>query len=81
VAICLENMRGWISTIDHDALALLNNPTDTAKVQEIVTLANHTLNGVDTNGDESIDPVPGEGGAATAYYHGQLMAALVLAPG
>jgi hypothetical protein len=80
VAICLGNMKGWITTIDQDALALRNNPTNTAKVQEIVTLANHALNGVDTNGDESIDPVPGEGGAVTAYFHGQLMAAMVLAP-
>ncbi len=80
VAICLENMKGWITTIDQDALALRNNPTNTAKVHEIVTLANHALNGVDTNGDESIDPVPGEGGANTAKFHGQLMAALVLAP-
>jgi hypothetical protein len=80
VAICLENMKGWITNIDQVALALLNNPTDTAKVQEIVTLANHDLNGVDLNGDESIDPVPGEGGAVTAYLHGQLMAGLVLAP-
>ncbi len=80
VAICLENMKGWITTIKNDALALLHNPTDTAKVQEIVTLANHSLNGVDTNGDESVDPVAGEGGANTAYYHAELMAALVLAP-
>src|SRR6266699_2922539 len=81
VAICLENMKGWITTIDQDALALLNNPTNTAKVQEIVTLANHAFNGFDANGDGSIDPIPGEGGAVTAYFHGQLMAALVLAPG
>ena len=81
VGICLENMKGWITTIDQDALGLLNNPTNTAKVQEMVTLANHALNGVDTNGDESIDPVPGEGGANTAYFHAHLMAALVLAPG
>ncbi len=81
VAICLENVKGWITTIDQDALALLNNPTNTAKVQEIVTLANHALNGVDINGDEKVDPIPGEGGADTAYFHGQLMAALVLAPG
>jgi hypothetical protein len=81
VAICLENVKGWITTINKDALALLNNPTDTTKVQEIVRLANHALNGVDTNGDERIDPIPGEGGAITAYLHGQLMAALDLAPG
>ena len=81
VAICLENMKGWITTIDQDALALLNNPNDLAKVQEIVTLANHAFNGFDANGDGSIDPIPGEGGAVTANFHGQLMAALVLAPG
>jgi hypothetical protein len=81
VAICLENMKGWITIIDQDALALLTNPTDTGKIQEIVTLANHAYNGFDANGDGSIDPIPGEGGAVTAYYHGQLMAALVLHPG
>ncbi len=80
VTICLENVKGWITTIDQDALALLNNPTNTAKVQEIVTLANHALNGVDINGDEKVDPIPGEGGATTAYFHGQLMATLALAP-
>ena len=81
VAICLENMKGWITSIDHDAQDLLNNPSDSAKVQEIVTLANHAFNGFDANGDGSIDPIPGEGGAVTAYFHGQLMATLVLAPG
>ncbi len=74
-------MKGWITTIDQDALALLNNPTNTAKVQEIVTLANHAFNGFDANGDGSVDPIPGEGGAVTANFHGQLMATLVLAPG
>ena len=81
VTICLQNMNGWISTIDHDAQDLLNNPNNPAKVQEIVTLANHAYNGFDANGDGTIDPIPGEGGALTAYYHGQLMAVLVLAPG
>ena len=81
VTICLQNMNGWVSTIDHDAQDLRNNPSNTAKVQEIVTLANHAFNGFDANGDGSIDPIPGEGGAVTAYYHGQLMAGLVLAPG
>ena len=74
-------MKGWVTSIDHDAQALLNNPTDSAKIKEIVTLANHTFNGFDANGDGSIDPIPGEGGAVTAYYHGQLMASLVLASG
>jgi len=81
VAICLQNMNGWISTIDHDAQDLLHNPIDPTKVQEIVALANHAYNGFDANGDGTIDPIPGEGGAVTAYFHGQLMATLVLASG
>jgi len=81
VTICLENMKGWIGTIDHDARDLLNNPADPTKVPEIVNLANHAYNGFDANSDGTIDPIPGEGGAVTAYYHGQLMETLVLAPG
>lgn len=80
VSIALTDMQGWLTTIDQDALALLRNSADTAKAPEIVTLANHNLNGVDTNGDGSIDYVPGEAGATIAYVHAQYMAALLLAP-
>lgn len=78
VAIALENVRGWLTTINQDAVAFLQNPANTSKINEIVTLSNHALNGVDINSDESIDPVPGEAGATTAYLHGQLMATLLL---
>jgi hypothetical protein len=79
--IAVTNIKGWVTTVDQDLLALLANPGNTAKVQEIVTLADHSYNGVDTNGDEHVDPVPGEAGAQTAYQHGQLMATLPLIPG
>ena len=39
-----------------------------------VQAATDALNGVDTNNNGSVDPVPGEGGAQTAYLHSQLMA-------
>jgi hypothetical protein len=78
VEIAVTNIKGWVTTVDQDLLALLANPGNTAKVQEIVTLADHSYNGVDTNGDEHVDPVPGEAGAQTAYQHGQLMATLPL---
>lgn len=78
VIIATTNIKGWVTTIDQDAQKLLSNPTDTSVVQEIVTFADHAYHGVDTNGDEQIDPVPGEAGAITAYIHGQLMAALPL---
>ncbi|HEV7235310.1 MAG TPA: zinc-ribbon domain-containing protein [Ktedonobacteraceae bacterium] len=78
IIIATNNIKGWVTTVDQDALKLLNNPTDTSVVQEIVTLSDHAYHGVDTNGDEQVDPVPGEAGAITAYIHGQLMAALPL---
>ncbi len=81
VEIAVTNIKGWLTTVDQDVLNLLAHPTDTAKVREIVTLADHAYNGVDTNGDEHVDPVPGEAGAQTAYQHGQLMATLPLIPG
>jgi len=78
IIIATNNIKGWVTTVNQDALKLLNNPTDTSVVQEIVTLSDHAYHGVDTNADEQIDPVPGEAGAITAYIHGQLMAALPL---
>lgn len=78
VEIATDDMQQWVTTIDNDALALLNNPGDTTKVAEIVKLANQDVNGVDINGDESVDPVLGEAGAIIAYIHGQYMASLTL---
>jgi len=78
IIIATNNIKTWVTAVDQDALKLLNNPTDTSVVQEIVTLSDHAYHGVDINGDEQIDPVQGEAGAITAYIHGQLMAALPL---
>ena len=80
VSIALADMQGWLATVQQDALTLLNTPNNSAKAQEIVTLADHSLHGVDINGDGSIDYVPGEAGATIAYIHGQYMAGLILAP-
>lgn len=80
VEIALENMKGWLTTVDNDAQKVLDHPDDNAKIQEIATLASQAYNGVDINNDEHVDPVPGEAGAVTAFIHGQLMAGLTLQP-
>jgi anti-sigma-K factor RskA len=80
VIIAMNNIKGWLTTIDHDVFEMVNNPGNTSKLQEIITLCDHSLNGVDLDGDESIDPVPGEAGAIVGYNHGQLMAGLTLHP-
>jgi hypothetical protein len=76
--IALSNIKGWVTTIDQDALIIRQNPTDLAKVQEIVTLGDEAHHGVDANGNGQIEPVAGEAGAITAYQQGQLMATLTL---
>jgi flagellar basal body-associated protein FliL len=80
VEICLTNIQSWAATIDQDALGLVANPGNTSKIQEIVTLSDHTYHGVAINGNEQPQPIPGSGGAETAYIHGQLMAGLTLTP-
>jgi len=81
LAIALSNIKGWVTTVDQDALNLRENPADLTKVQEIATLADEAYHGMDVNDDGLIDPVVGEAGALTAYQQGQLMATLSLTPG
>lgn len=80
VEVGTTNITGWVTTIDQDALALLNNPADQADISAISALADHAFHGVDSNGNEQIESIPGEEGAATAYLRGQLMATLTLLP-
>ncbi len=79
VIIAVTNVNAWLTTVDQDALNILGGNQDLAKAQDLAALADRALHGVDTNGDESIDPVSGEAGVVTAYTHGQLLALLDLA--
>jgi plastocyanin len=84
VAITVDNVTGWVTTIRDKALEVQNS-TDAAAtqrlVQEILALANQTVNGVDLKGDGQILPIPGSGGALTSYQHAQLMAVVPILPG
>jgi hypothetical protein len=80
VEIATANIKGWVTTVDQDAVKLLATPTDTSVVPEIVALSDHAYHGV-AGPDGQVDPVPGEAGAITAYIHGQFMAALPLVSG
>jgi hypothetical protein len=76
--IALTNIKGWLTTIDQDALMIRQNPADLTRVTEIVTLGDEAYHGVSANGNGQINPVAGEAGAITAYQQGQLMATLTL---
>jgi len=77
----MTNVKGWATKIEQDALTLRAAPGNTSVIQEMVTLSDRVLHGVDSNGDGRVDPVVGEAGAITGYNQGQLMATLQLVAG
>ena len=75
---CATNLDGWTPKLRDQLIAILNASFDSPElegmVREAVALADRIRNGIDVNGNESIEPVPGEGGAVTAYEHTYYMA-------
>jgi hypothetical protein len=82
---CATNLDGWTAELRDQLRAILNTPFDSPElegmVREAVALADKIRNGIDVNGNEKIEPIPGEGGAATAYEHAYYMADMVIVPG
>jgi hypothetical protein len=50
-------------------------------IRNSLALTNQIQDGFDANGNERIEPVPGEGGAATAYEHAYYMADMLIPAG
>lgn len=81
VVTAVGNMQTWAQTVHQDALSvLLQDNHDLGNAAQIATLATYIISGTDTNGDGSVDDVPGEAGLFNAYTHGQLMAFLPFGP-
>jgi len=77
VKIATDNLSLWTPQLRDQLIAVLEatSLTDAEdSVREAVVLANQIHNGVDINGNENIEPIPGEGGAITAYEHSYYMA-------
>ncbi len=81
---CATNLDGWTSQLRDQLYAILNASFDSPElegmVREAVALADKIRNGIDVNGNESIEPVSGEGGAVTAYEHAYYMADIAIVP-
>jgi hypothetical protein len=79
---CATNLDGWTSQLRDQLTAILNASFDSPElegmVREAVALADKVRNGIDVNGNESIEPVSGEGGAVTAYEHAYYMADMAI---
>jgi plastocyanin len=83
VQIAGENTRVRVQDI-HDRAERIGAAGGIADTQQdvlkIVALSQQAIQGIDTNLDEQVGPIPGEGGVITAYQHAQLMAGVPLAP-
>jgi serine/threonine protein kinase len=83
VKIAATNLSGWTPQLRDQLIAILDATSLTdaeGPLRQAVVLANQIHNGVDVNGNENIEPIPGEGGAMTAYDHSYYMADILLIP-
>ncbi|MGZ9221816.1 MAG: serine/threonine protein kinase, partial [Anaerolineales bacterium] len=82
VKICADNISEWTPQLRDQLIAILESPIDSPAleglIREAVALADRIRNGIDINGDEKIEPIPGEGGSVTAYEHAYYMADMVI---
>jgi plastocyanin len=83
VLVSVENVTGWAGEARDLALALSKAPDAAGaavQVQELLALAQRIILGQDADGDGQVAPVRDEGGALTAYQHGQFIAGFGLFP-
>ncbi len=83
VKIAATNVSEWTPQLRDQLIAVIEAPSlEEAEnaIRQAVVLANQIRNGIDVNGNENIEPIPGEGGAMTAYDHSYYMADISLRP-
>jgi serine/threonine protein kinase len=77
VKIAAKDLDDWAAQLRDLSLKVLASKDNAAAADSIsksVALGDRFLNGIDLDGDESVDPVPGEAGAVIAYEHALYMA-------
>ena len=81
VKIASSNVAGWTTTLRDQLILILQTPFAPemeGMIRNAVALSNQIENGFDVNGNENIEPIPGEGGAKTAYDHAYYMADMLI---
>lgn len=83
VKVAATNVSEWTPLLRDQLIAVIEAPSlaeAEGAIRNSVVLANQIRNGADVNGNENIEPIPGEGGALTAYEHAFYMADILLRP-
>jgi serine/threonine protein kinase len=84
VEICSQNIEQWAVELLQVSLQIKDMPFDSqmeTSVNKAFELAKFLVSGHDSNGNELIEAVPGEGGADTAYEHAYYMADMLIFAG
>ena len=84
VVVSGRNVEGRAAQLRDVAKRILESPTgqiNEADVRLAISLAEQIHSGIDLNGNESVDPVEGEGGALNAYEHAEYMADMQILEG
>ena len=83
VKVAAENLSEWAVEL-RDRAARIAAAADVATASDDATqaaaLADRFLNGKDLDGNEVVDPLPGEAGAKTAYQHARYLADIAVLP-
>jgi serine/threonine-protein kinase len=83
VKIAATNVGEWTSQLRDLLVIILQPPAGTdmeGTIRQVVALSNQIRNGIDINGNEKIEPIPGEGGVVTVYQHAYYMADISIFP-
>jgi hypothetical protein len=83
VKICVQNLARWTPQLRNLSQTILASAPGSDLSQPIldsVKLADQLLNGVDTDGDKAIEPIPDECGMISAYGYAYSMANMPLLP-
>ena len=82
VVVSAKNVEEWAAQLRDVAKRIFESEEATeADIRLAVGLANQIHEGVDLDGNESVDPIEGEGGARTAFEHAEYMADMQILEG
>ena len=83
VEACIQNIETWAPELRDIAIRIALSSDDQnldADINTAVVLSDEIVKGVDINGNETVDPIAGEGGALTAIEHAEYMADMDIVP-
>jgi len=84
VIVSMQNVELWAPELRDTASRIAQAPFDEnmrAEISAAVALANQIISGLDIDGNELVDPIPGEGSVLTAYQHAYYLADMLILPG